>query len=90
MTVSWLTFATVGSLYSFLGSLLEEARVRDAYRDAYDAYRARAPFFAPLPILRGERHGAQDGNDGRRRLTPFGARNRMRPLDETSQVAPAG
>jgi hypothetical protein len=53
MTVAWLTFAIVGTLYSFFGSLLEEARVRRAYPDAYPAYAERAPFFAPLPLLRG-------------------------------------
>ncbi|MGH9172996.1 MAG: hypothetical protein ACRD1H_01495, partial [Vicinamibacterales bacterium] len=59
MTVSWLTFATVGSAYSFFGSILEERRVRDVYQDAYDLYRLRAPFFAPLPVLRGRPEGVR-------------------------------
>ena len=59
MTVSWLTFATVGSAYSFFGSILEEMRVRGVYQDAYDLYRLRAPFFAPLPVLRGRPEGVR-------------------------------
>ena len=49
MNVRLLTFAIIGSLYSFFGSILEERRVRDAYQQRYDAYRARTPFFFPLP-----------------------------------------
>lgn len=52
MTVSWLTFATVGTLYSFFGSIHEEIRVRGVYQDAYERYRQRAPFFAPVPVWR--------------------------------------
>lgn len=52
MTVSWMTFATVGTMYSFFGSIHEEMRVRGSYADAYDLYRLRAPFFAPIPRLR--------------------------------------
>jgi protein-S-isoprenylcysteine O-methyltransferase Ste14 len=49
MTVRLLTFAIVGSLYSYFGSLLEERRVRAAYPEKYDAYRQGTPFFFPFP-----------------------------------------
>jgi hypothetical protein len=49
MGVRLLTFAVVGSLYSFFGSILEERRVRAAYQQRYDEYRERTPFFFPLP-----------------------------------------
>jgi len=48
MSVRLLTFAIVGSLYSFFGSMLEERRVRAAYQERYDAYRVRTPFFFPI------------------------------------------
>jgi steroid 5-alpha reductase family enzyme len=54
MTVRLLTFALVGSAYSFLGSLLEERRARAGDPEAYDRYRSRVPFFFPGPG-RGER-----------------------------------
>jgi len=50
MTVRLLTFALVGSAYSFLGSLLEERRARAADPEAYDRYRSRVPFFLPGPV----------------------------------------
>ncbi|HUG14317.1 MAG TPA: NnrU family protein [Thermomicrobiales bacterium] len=50
MTVSWLTFSIVGSLYSFFGSIHEEMRVRDAYQERYDEYKRGTPFFFPFPI----------------------------------------
>jgi hypothetical protein len=50
MRVRLLTFAILGGLYSFFGSMLEERRVRAVYQDRYDAYRARTPFFFPFPI----------------------------------------
>jgi hypothetical protein len=50
MTVRLLTFAVLGSLYSYFGSMLEERRVRAAYSDRYDDYRERTPFFFPLPV----------------------------------------
>jgi hypothetical protein len=50
MGVRLLTFAVVGGLYSFFGSMLEERRVRAAYKQGYDVYRERTPFFFPLPI----------------------------------------
>src|SRR6266702_178952 len=49
MTVRLLTFAIVGSLYSFFGSMLEERRIRAVYQQRYDAYRERTPFFFPFP-----------------------------------------
>jgi protein-S-isoprenylcysteine O-methyltransferase Ste14 len=48
MGVRLLTFAVLGSLYSYLGSILEERRVRAAYPRTYDAYRSRTPFFFPF------------------------------------------
>jgi len=49
MGVRLLTFAVVGSLYSFFGSMLEERRVRAVYPQRYEAYSARTPFFFPIP-----------------------------------------
>ena len=49
MTVRLLTFAVIGSLYSFFGSILEERRIRAVYQQRYDAYRERTPFFFPFP-----------------------------------------
>jgi hypothetical protein len=49
MTVRLLTFAVVGTLYSYFGSKLEERRVQSVYREKYDAYSARTPFFFPVP-----------------------------------------
>jgi hypothetical protein len=54
MTLRLLTFAVLGSVYSYFGSMLEERRVRAADPEKYDAYRRRTPFFFPLPTgLRG-------------------------------------
>ena len=50
MTVRLLTFAIVGSLYSYFGSKLEERRVRAAYPEKYAAYRQQTPFFFPIRI----------------------------------------
>jgi len=52
MGVRLLTFAVLGSLYSYFGSILEERRVRAAYPHAYDAYRSRTPFFFPFESAR--------------------------------------
>jgi len=49
MSLRLLTFAIVGSLYSYFGSKLEERRVRAAYPEKYAAYRRRTPFFFPIP-----------------------------------------
>ena len=48
ITVRSLTFAVVGSLYSFFGSMLEERRVRSEYGADYEPYRARTPYFFPV------------------------------------------
>jgi protein-S-isoprenylcysteine O-methyltransferase Ste14 len=49
MSVRLLTFAVIGSLYSFFGSMLEERRVRSVYQQRYDVYREHTPFFFPFP-----------------------------------------
>jgi len=49
MSVRLLTFAVIGSLYSYFGSVLEERRIRAVYPARYDAYRDRTPFFWPIP-----------------------------------------
>ena len=49
MSVRLLTFAVIGSLYSYFGSILEERRIRAVYQERYDAYRERTPFFFPIP-----------------------------------------
>jgi hypothetical protein len=48
MGVRLLTFAVVGSLYSYFGSKLEERRIATAYQERYAAYRERTPFFFPF------------------------------------------
>jgi protein-S-isoprenylcysteine O-methyltransferase Ste14 len=48
MSVRLLTFAVIGSLYSYFGSILEERRMRAEYQERYDAYRDRTPFFFPI------------------------------------------
>jgi methanethiol S-methyltransferase len=50
MTVTWFTFALVGSLYAIVGSIHEEFRLRSAYGDDYERYRKRVPFFVPVRI----------------------------------------
>jgi protein-S-isoprenylcysteine O-methyltransferase Ste14 len=52
MGAKLLTFALLGTLYSYFGSILEERRVRAANPSAYDEYRSRTPFFFPIPIAR--------------------------------------
>ncbi|HYD95281.1 MAG TPA: hypothetical protein VEC01_08145 [Noviherbaspirillum sp.] len=48
MTTRRLAFNVVGTAYLMLGSLHEEARLRDAYGDAYERYlQSRVPFFWP-------------------------------------------
>ena len=49
MSVRLLTFAIIGSLYSFFGSMLEEQRVRAVYQEKYERYRQATPFFFPIP-----------------------------------------
>ena len=55
MNVRLLTFAVIGGLYAFFGSMLEERRARTAYGARYDDYRARTPFFFPLSRLQSRR-----------------------------------
>jgi steroid 5-alpha reductase family enzyme len=66
MTGRLLTFAVVGSAYSFLGSLLEERRARAANPEAYDRYRSRVPFFFPRPGRGGGPPMAAEGFRGER------------------------
>ncbi|GIZ50262.1 methyltransferase family protein [Noviherbaspirillum aridicola] len=48
MTTRRLAFSAVGSAYLMIGSLHEEARLREAYGGAYDAWlRSGVPFFWP-------------------------------------------
>jgi hypothetical protein len=50
MTTSLLAFNTAATIYFVIGSLHEEARLRDAYGDDYDAYRTSGvPFYVPIP-----------------------------------------
>jgi protein-S-isoprenylcysteine O-methyltransferase Ste14 len=47
MTVNRAVLAALSVAYLLLGSVHEERRLRAAYGDAYDRYRARVPFLAP-------------------------------------------
>ena len=50
MTAKLAAFSTVATLYLVLGSRHEEARLRDAYGDAYTAYQdSGIPFYVPYP-----------------------------------------
>jgi methanethiol S-methyltransferase len=50
MTGKLLAFNVVATIYLVLGSLHEEARLRDAYGPAYEAYRhSGTPFYVPWP-----------------------------------------
>ncbi len=50
MTTNLLAFNTAATIYLVVGSLHEEARLREAYGDGYDAYRQRGvPFYLPVP-----------------------------------------
>lgn len=48
LTTRRLGFNLVASVYFFLGSIHEEARLERTYGDAYRTYRARVPFFLGL------------------------------------------
>ncbi|HYE37251.1 methyltransferase family protein [Methylocaldum sp.] len=55
LTVNGLVFNVVATAYAYLGSRHEEARLLQAYGEAYEAYRSGGtPFFfpSPLPLLR--------------------------------------
>jgi hypothetical protein len=60
ITVRSLTFAVVGSLYSFSGSMLEERRIRREYGAAYEPYRKRTPYFFPIRLRRGRAEASGD------------------------------
>jgi hypothetical protein len=47
MTVNRAVLAALSVAYLVLGSVHEELRLRAAYGDAYDRYRARVPFLVP-------------------------------------------
>lgn len=50
MTTSLLVFNTAATIYLVIGSLHEEARLRDAFGDDYDAYmNGGIPFYVPAP-----------------------------------------
>lgn len=53
MTTSLLAFNTAATIYLAVGSLHEEARLRDAFGDDYDAYLdSGVPFYVPAPERR--------------------------------------
>lgn len=50
MTTNLMAFNTVATVYLVLGSLHEEARLREEFGDDYDAYMNRGiPFYLPAP-----------------------------------------
>lgn len=50
MTAKLATFNAVSTLYFYLGAFHEEARLREAYGEAYARYQqSGCPFFLPLP-----------------------------------------
>jgi hypothetical protein len=50
MTTSLLAFNTAATIYLVIGSLHEEARLREAFGDDYDAYlNSGVPFYVPAP-----------------------------------------
>ena len=50
MTTNLLAFNTAATIYLVVGSLHEEARLREEFRDDYDAYwNSGVPFFVPVP-----------------------------------------
>ena len=50
MTTSLLAFNLAATIYLVVGSLHEEARLREAYGDAYDAYlRSGVSYYVPVP-----------------------------------------
>ncbi len=54
MTTSLLAFSAAATAYLVVGSWHEEARLRAAFGDAYDAYRdSGVPFYVPAPARNG-------------------------------------
>src|SRR5437588_841547 len=54
MTTSLLAFNTAATIYLVVGSLHEEARLREAFGDDYVAYLdSGVPFYVPLPARSG-------------------------------------
>jgi protein-S-isoprenylcysteine O-methyltransferase Ste14 len=50
MTTNLLAFNAVATIYFVVGSLHEEARLRDAYGEDYDAYlNSGISFYVPFP-----------------------------------------
>lgn len=50
MTTNLLAFNVAATVYLVVGSLHEEARLREAYAEAYDAYRnSGVAFYVPMP-----------------------------------------
>ncbi len=53
MTANLLAFNLVATAYLVVGSALEEARLRSAFGDQYEAYLRRGiPFYLPSPTAR--------------------------------------
>lgn len=69
MTTSRLAFNTAATIYFVIGSVHEEARLRAAYGDDYDAYqKSGVPFYVPIRPRSGlEGTGAVDQLKGARR-----------------------
>lgn len=54
MTTNLLAFNAAATIYLVVGSLHEEARLREAFGDDYDAYlKSGVPFYFPAPVQSG-------------------------------------
>jgi hypothetical protein len=63
MTTNLLAFNAATTIYLVIGSLHEEARLRDAFGDAYDAYlRSGVPFYVPAPARSGRELATPSAN----------------------------